>query len=93
MKKKYGKSADHTYVFNTLTNFQYEAHQTIGNGNVEGRFVANKVRTFRETNKSGKNLPHGCDKSADLLSKLQNHGDDFSNYVCFPKSPNLNELK
>jgi len=41
MKKKYGKSADHTYVFNTLTNFQYEAHQTTGNGNVEGWFATN----------------------------------------------------
>ena len=41
MKKKSGKSADHTYVFNTLTNFQYETHQTTGNGNVEGWFVTN----------------------------------------------------
>ena len=36
-----------------------------------------------------KNLPHGFDKSADLLSKWQNHEEDFSNYVCFSKSSNF----
>ena len=34
-----------------------------------------KVRTFWETHKIWKNLPHG--KSADLLSKCQNHEEDF----------------
>ena len=34
-----------------------------------------KVQTFWETNKIWKNLPHGFDKSADLLS--QNHEEDF----------------
>ena len=36
-----------------------------------------KVRTFRETHKILKNLPRGFDKSADLLSKHQNHEEDF----------------
>ena len=36
-----------------------------------------KVRTFWETHKIWKNLPHDFDKSADLLSKLQNHEEDF----------------
>ena len=46
-----------------------------------------KVRTFWETPKIWKNLPHSFDKSADLLSKRQNHEEDFfSNYVCFSKS-------
>ena len=36
-----------------------------------------KVRTFWETHKIWKNLPHGFDKSADLLSKHQNHEEDF----------------
>ena len=48
-----------------------------------------KVRTFWEALKIWKNLPHGFDKSADLLSKRQNHEEDFSNYVCFSKSPNF----
>ena len=36
-----------------------------------------KVWTFLETHEIRKNLPHGFDKSADLLSKRQNHEDDF----------------
>ena len=36
-----------------------------------------KVQTFWETHKIWKNLPHGFDKSADLLSKHQNHEEDF----------------
>ena len=36
-----------------------------------------KVRTFWETHKIWKNLPHGFDKSADLLSKRQSHEEDF----------------
>ena len=36
-----------------------------------------KVRTFWETHKIWKNLPPGFDKSADLLSKRQNHEEDF----------------
>jgi hypothetical protein len=39
--------------------------------------VALKVRTFWETPKIWKNLPHGFGKSADLLSKRQNHEEDF----------------
>ena len=34
-----------------------------------------------------KNLPHGFDKSADLLGKHQSHED--SNYACFSESPNF----
>ena len=50
----------------------------------------NKVRIFWKTHKIWKNLPHGFDKSADLLSKCQNHEKDFfSNYVCLSKSPNF----
>ena len=36
-----------------------------------------KVRTFWEALKIWKNLPHAFDKSADLLSKHQNHKEDF----------------
>ena len=36
-----------------------------------------KFRTFWETHKIWKNLPHGFDKSANLLSKHQNHKEDF----------------
>ena len=48
-----------------------------------------KVRTFWETHKIWKNHPYGFDKSADLLSKRQNHMEDFSSYVCFSKSLNF----
>ena len=41
-----------------------------------------KVRTFWETQKIWKNLPHGFDKSADLLSKRQNHEEDFFQIMC-----------
>ena len=51
-----------------------------------------KVRPFWKTHKIWKNLPRGFDKSADLLSKCQNHEEDFfSNYVCFSKSPNFKQ--
>ena len=36
-----------------------------------------KIQTFWETHNIWKNLPHGFDKSADLLSKRQNHVEDF----------------
>ena len=39
--------------------------------------MSSKVRTFWEALKIWKNLPHGFDKSADLLSKRQNHEEDF----------------
>ena len=39
-------------------------------------FCLGKVRTFWETHKIWKNS-HGFDKSADLLSKRQNHEEDF----------------
>ena len=41
-----------------------------------------KVRTFLETHKIWKNLPYGFDKSADLLSKRQNHKEDFFQIMC-----------
>ena len=51
---------------------------------------SNKVRTFWETHKIWKNLHHGFDKSADLLSKRQNHEEDFFKLcVLPPKSPNF----
>ena len=37
----------------------------------------NKVRTFWEALEIWKKNPHGFDKSADLLSKRQNHKEDF----------------
>ena len=50
-----------------------------------------KVWTFWETHKIWKNLLHGFEKSADLLSKRQNHKEDFfSNYVCFSNCLNFN---
>ena len=36
-----------------------------------------EVGTFWETHKIWKNLHHGFDKSADLLSKRQNYEEDF----------------
>ena len=45
------------------------------------------VRIFWETHKIWKNLPHGFEKSADLLSKRQNHEEDFFKlYVLLKKS-------
>ena len=41
-----------------------------------------KVKTFWETHKIWKNLPHDVDKSADLLSKGQNHEEDFFQIMC-----------
>ena len=37
---------------------------------------------FWETHKIWKNLPHGFDKLADLLSKRQNHEEDFFQIMC-----------
>ena len=49
-----------------------------------------KVLLSEKHTKFEKNLPHGFDKSAYLLSKHQNLEEDFfSNYVCFSKSPNF----
>ena len=45
--------------------------------NFQGPKLYIKVRTFWETHKIWKNLPHGFDKSADLPSKRQNHEEDF----------------
>ena len=36
-----------------------------------------KFRLSEKHTKFEKNLPHGFDKSADLLSKRQNHEEDF----------------
>ena len=36
-----------------------------------------KFGLFEKHTKFEKNLPHGVDKSADLLSKHQNHEEDF----------------
>ena len=55
-------------------------------------FLLRKVRTFWEHTNFEKNLPHGFDKSADLLSKRQNHKEVFSNYVCFSKSLNFTKF-
>ena len=41
------------------------------------KILITKVRTVGETHKIWKKLPHGFDKSADLLSKHQNHEEDF----------------
>ena len=48
-----------------------------------GKVIINigKVRIERNT-KFEKNLPHGFDKSADLLSKCQNHEEDFFQIMC-----------
>ena len=39
--------------------------------------IFSKVQTFWDAHKFWKNLPHGFDKSADLLTKRQNHEEDF----------------
>ena len=44
---------------------------------VKQKHSCDKVRTFWETHKIWKILPHGFDKSADLLRKHQNHEEDF----------------
>ena len=43
----------------------------------EVKFGLSEKRTKFE-----KNLPHGFDKSADLLSKRQNHEEDFFQIMC-----------
>ena len=49
--------------------------------------IFDKVWTFWETHEIWKNLPYGFDKSADLLSKRQNHKADFFKLcVLFKKS-------
>ena len=52
-----------------------------------------KVRTFWETHKIWNNLPHGFDKSADLLLSIKINVRTmrkiFSIYVCFSDSPNF----
>ena len=45
-------------------------------------FTRIKVRTFWEAHKIWKNLPHGFDKSPDLLGKHQNHEEDFFFKLC-----------
>jgi hypothetical protein len=32
--QKLGKSSDHTYAWNSLTNFEYAVHAVTGNGNI-----------------------------------------------------------
>ena len=50
-----------------------------------------KVWTFWEALEIWKNLPRGFDKSADLLSKRQNHKEDFfENFVLPRKAENFN---
>ena len=41
-----------------------------------------KLGLSRKHTKFEKNLPHGFDKSADLLSKRQNHEEDFFQIIC-----------
>ena len=48
-----------------------------------------KVWTFWETHKIWKKLPHGFDKSADLLSKRQNHEKDFFKFCVLLKKSEL----
>ena len=54
-------------------------------------FVKFGLPKYEKHTKFEKNIPHGFDKSADLLSKRQNREEDFFKYVCFSKSPNFNE--
>ena len=49
---------------------------------IEQNWYFVKVWTFWETHKIWKNLPYGFDKSADLLSKRQNHKEDFFQIMC-----------
>ena len=49
-----------------------------------------EVRTFLETHKIGKNLPHGFDKSTDLLS--QNHEEDFFTLCVLLKKSKLYQV-
>ena len=57
------------------------------NPTVLGTWCSDFLRNTQNLKK--KNLSYDLDKSAALLSKRQNHEEDFfSNYVCFSKSPN-----
>ena len=46
VSEKYVKLTDHTYACNSLTNFEYEAHPFIGNGNSKIRFMNPLVSFF-----------------------------------------------
>ena len=52
-----------------------------------------KVRTFWETHKIWKNLPHGFDNSADLLSERQNQEEDFFKLCVLLKKSELYQPK
>ena len=54
----------------------FHSNQIINHLNWQKKNICN-VRTFWETHKIWKNLPHGFEKSPDLLSKRQNHEEDF----------------
>ena len=47
---------------------------------------------MRNTQNLKKNIPHGFDKSADLLSKRQNHEEDFSKLCVLLKKSELYQL-
>ena len=49
---------------------------------IKCRLYLNKVPNFWETHKIWKKNPHGFDKSVDLLSKCQNHEEDFFQIMC-----------
>ena len=50
-----------------------------------------KFELSEKHTKSKKKLQHGFDKSADLLSKHQNHEKDFFKVCVLLKGPNFNE--
>ena len=52
-----------------------------------------KVRTFWETHKIWKNPPHGFDKLADLLSRHQNHEEDFFKFCVLLRKSELYQKK
>ena len=49
---------------------------------VSNSILLTKFGLSEKRTKFEKNLPHGFDKSADLLSKSQNHEEDFFQIMC-----------
>ena len=67
-------------------------HFRTANKNVNSIARISNVRTFWETHKIWKNLPHGFDKSADLLSKCQNHEEDVFELCVLLRKSELYEI-
>ena len=59
-----------------FSTFSKTQKKCLGASNITKFGLSEKHTKFK------KNLPHGFDKSADLLSKRQNHEEDFFQIMC-----------